>query len=250
MIGFVEDVNIISSFCGEAKGYGKVESRKSHAFIFRRTGSVEYDFGDKKITLTEGNAIFLPQGRSYEYTAPPGAFYTSVNFYANVENPTPCIYSLDGFYDTDYIFESFSQLWRFGSRTDRYKCISVFYDFLSYIARIEHLSELDKNKYDIIEPAMEYLKTHLFDCRLKVDSLHRLCCVSDTYFRKIFVSRFNITPQEYVINRRISHAKAIIESGDYESVGEVAALVGYNDPLYFSKAFKKIYGFSPSSINR
>ncbi len=59
-----------------------------------------------------------------------------------------------------------------------------------------------------------------------------------------------MTPQEYVAKGRISHAKSIIESGDFESIKEVSELVGYNAPLYFSKAFRKIYGISPSMVNK
>ena len=59
-----------------------------------------------------------------------------------------------------------------------------------------------------------------------------------------------MSPKEYVLSKRISHAKSIIESGDFDTVKKVAAMVGYNDPLYFSKAFKKIYGFSPSDLNK
>lgn len=59
-----------------------------------------------------------------------------------------------------------------------------------------------------------------------------------------------MSPKEYVVTQRISHARFIIESGDFDSIAEVAQLVGYNDPLYFSKAFKKLYGISPSSFNR
>ena len=59
-----------------------------------------------------------------------------------------------------------------------------------------------------------------------------------------------MSPKEYVVTQRISHARFIIESGDFDSIAEVAELVGYNDPLYFSKAFKKIYGFSPTSTSK
>ena len=74
--------------------------------------------------------------------------------------------------------------------------------------------------------------------------------ISDTYFRRIFTARYNISPKEYVLRERISHAKTIIENGEYETIGAVAESVGYNDPLYFSKAFKQYYGISPSSINK
>ena len=251
MFNFIEDANILSSFRMQSKKHGKIQKRKTHGFIFKIRGVTEYDFGYKKMTLNEGSVIFLPQGASYEYTSSPGdGLYTSINFQATVENHPPTIYSLFDFYSANFIFESFADLWKFGSLPDKYKCLSVFYDFLSYLARIEHLNSLDKTRHYIIEPAIEYLKSHLFDPNLKIDNLHRLCCISDTYFRRIFLSRFNLSPKEYVVSQRISHARSIIESGDFESIGEVAELVGYRDPLYFSKAFKKIYGFSPSSVNQ
>ena len=97
---------------------------------------------------------------------------------------------------------------------------------------------------------MEYLKKYIYDSSFKINKLHRLCGISDTYFRRIFEAEFNMTPQEYVVTGRISHAKSIIESGDFDSIKEVSELVGYNDPLYFSKAFRKVYGVSPSNINK
>ena len=250
MTGFIEDAKIISSFHRQSKTHNKILNRKHNVFIFRITGSVEYTFGNKTLTVKAGDAIFIPQGTTYEYNAlAENHLYTSINFSANLENPKPTVYSTNDFYGINYIYENFAESWQTGSVADKYKCLSVFYDFLSYIARLEHLNDLDKHKHYIIKPALEYLKRHLFDCHLKVDNLHRLCCISDTYFRKLFFSKFNLSPQEYVITERLSHAKTIIESTDYDSIAEVAELVGYKDPLYFSKAFKKIYGVSPSEIN-
>jgi AraC-like DNA-binding protein len=250
MIGLIEDVNICSSFKSQSISYGKKENRISHGFIFKIKGYTEYIFKDKKLTVNAGQVIFLPQGASYEYYSyGDDRLYTSINFYGTVENPSPCVYSLEDYFSSTFIFESFTELWRFGSLSDKYKCLSAFYDFLSYIERVDRLKATNSNKYPLIEPAIDYLKEHLFDCHLKIDNLHRLCCISDTYFRKLFIARFSATPQEYVISKRLAHALAIIESGDFMSIGEVAEQVGYKDPLYFSKAFKKLYGFSPTEIN-
>ena len=251
MFAFFEDVNITSSFHMQSKPYGKIQSRKTHGFIFKISGVTEYDFGDKRFTLKAGEVIYLPEGASYEYkSSNDGGLYTSINFHATVESPQPAVYPLSDFYDTNFIFESFADLWRFGALSEKYQCLSVFYGFLSYLSRVERQRSLDKTRHHIIEPAIEYLKAHLFDFDLKIDNLHRLCYISDTYFRKIFISRFNMSPKEYVVMQRISHAKSIIESGDFDSIGEVAELVGYSDHLYFSKAFKKLYGVSPSALNK
>ena len=55
-------------------------------------------------------------------------------------------------------------------------------------------------------------------------------------------------PKEYVLKERLTHARFIIESGDFDSIKSVAEAVGFSDPLYFSKAFKKLYGFPPSGV--
>ena len=127
--------------------------------------------------------------------------------------------------------------------------MSVFYDLLSYLSLQEQMSESERSGYKLIEPAIEYLKANIFNTDFKIKKLHRLCGISDTYFRRIFEQQFEMGPKEYVLSERLSHAKTIIEDGDYTNIKEVARLVGYEDPLYFSKAFKKYYGFAPSRFN-
>ena len=247
MIGQIEDVKIISSFHKKSKPYGKIQNRATHGFIFRINGYAEYSANGKNLRVTEEEVIFLPKGSAYEYVTSEGV-YTSINFEAEIENPEITVYPLADFHDASYMLHAFSETWKFGSQSDKYKSLSIFYDLLSYVSRLDHSTNAEKGNYRVIEPAIDYLKKHIYDREFKIDKLHRLCGISDTYFRHIFISRFSMTPQEYVLKERITHAKLIIESGDYDSIKEVADSVGYSDPLYFSKAFKKYFGFPPSSI--
>ena len=64
----------------------------------------------------------------------------------------------------------------------------------------------------------------------------------------IFATYFGTSPQSYVINKRLTQAKTIIENGDYDNLYDVALAVGYEDALYFSRAFKKKYGMAPSGL--
>lgn len=54
------------------------------------------------------------------------------------------------------------------------------------------------------------------------------------------------SPNEYLTKFRISQAVELIERSSLP-VSAVAASVGYDDSLYFSRVFKKITGVSPSS---
>ena len=250
MLGYIDNVKIISSFQNRSKPYGKIQSRATHGFLLKIKGFAEYFIDGKSVRVNEGELIFLPKGASYEYVTSQGEdnLYTSVNFEADIENPEVMVYSLADFKSANYMLRGFSEMWKFGTEADKYKCLSDFYDLLSYISRLEHQNRDARGNYDRIASAIDYLKNHIYDTNFKVDKLHRLCGISDTYFRKIFISIFAITPQQYVLKERITHARLIIESGDYDSIKSVAESVGYGDPLYFSKAFRKYYGFSPTDI--
>lgn len=250
MIGHIENPRIVSSFQNKSKLNGKIESRKSHGFILKIKGSTEYIIDGKRYRVGAGDMIFLPEGLAYEYTTSEvgGNLYTSINFTADIDSPAVTVYSMENFYKVGFIADSFSELWRFGSEADRYSCLSVFYDMLSYITNSETASGARK-KHGLIEPALKYMREHIHDVSFRVDKLHTLCGISDTYFRNIFKSRFGMSPKGYVTAERVSHARSIIESGDYSSIREVAESVGFADALYFSKAFKRIFGICPSEID-
>ncbi len=248
MFSNLDQVKIISSFNKTTKQYGKIQNRAYHGFIFRISGSVKYDFENESITVNEGDIIFLPQNSSYEYKTltQDDNYYTSINFEADIINAKPTVYQLEDYQHKNFILHHFSKTWKFANTPEKLDCLSIFYSFLSHLSAIENLKNKKGNKYFLIEPAIEFLKNKIYDSSLKVDKLHLLCGVSNTYFRSIFKRIYNMGPQEYLISNRLSHANLIIKSGDFDNIYEVAESVGFSDPLYFSKAYKKRFGYSPS----
>jgi AraC-like DNA-binding protein len=63
------------------------------------------------------------------------------------------------------------------------------------------------------------------------------------YFLRAFRTRVGRTPRQFQEFRRMERAMHLLESG--ASVGTAAAEVGYADPYYFSRMFKRIMGLSP-----
>ncbi len=248
MFSSVEQIKIISSFNKETKKYGKIQNRICHGFIFRIKGGAKYFFERETLLVSKGEIIFLPKNSSYEYitTSQEPCFYTSINFEADILNAKPTVYRLDDYPNKNFILNHFSKTWKFANTAEKLNCISVLYSFLSHLSRVENLKNKKHDKFNLIEPAIDYLKDKIFDAKLKIDKLHLLCGISSTYFRKIFKDVYNMNPQEYVLSNRLSYAMHVIESGDFDNVYEVAKSVGFSDPLYFSKAFKKFYGFSPT----
>ncbi len=78
----------------------------------------------------------------------------------------------------------------------------------------------------------------------------------DTFSSKLYVSRSllykklkaltDVSPNEYITIYRLKKSIALLKSKKHQ-VSEVAFMVGFNDPKYFSRVFKKYYDSSPSA---
>lgn len=248
MFESIENIRIDEIHRGSSKTRSTVVNRKFNSFILRLTGAVRYTFPECAIELHPGEMVFLPQGSSYEFLSLTGSpcEYVAIRFYADIVGNNPFSLPFTGFPEIDEFSLQLPELWKFGGKAEHYKCYSIFYNLLSYFEFLEKQSYMNTSKSQIISPAISYLKEHIYDCNLSSANLHRLCGISGTYFRKIFQANYSVSPQKYIMSKRLSHAKTIIDSGDYNSITEVASAVGYEDPLYFSRAFKKKYGVSPT----
>ena len=66
-----------------------------------------------------------------------------------------------------------------------------------------------------------------------------------SYLYRVFKDAFGTGIKEYLIQTRLSQAKALLSGGF--SVSEAALAVGYRDPFGFSRAFKAHFGYSPKA---
>ncbi len=250
MIGEVKDLKIHSVVCKVSSPVGVIHNRKVDSIFVRVSGTMKYYFRDKTITVNAGEIIFVPRGSTYKYmVASEGpSISTIINLTGDFGENETTVYSLDNYHYSDCLMSNFTEMWNFGSVADRYQCMAYVYDLLSFMNKMDTLRYPQKKKLKIIEPAVEYLKKHIYDMNLSIDELHKLCGVSNTYFRKIFIMRFGMSPKNYVIDKRMIYAKSIVDSGEFQSVKQLSLTVGYSDPLYFSKVFKKYYGISPITM--
>ena len=73
--------------------------------------------------------------------------------------------------------------------------------------------------------------------------------ISRSWLYKDFCRHFHISPFAYLQGLRIDRGKALLTNTKL-SVKEIALSVGFDDPLYFSRAFKKETGISPVSYRQ
>lgn len=79
---------------------------------------------------------------------------------------------------------------------------------------------------------------------LRVEELAEVAGLSRSHFSRAFQASTGLSPQEYIIHRRLSRARDMLVETE-ESVAQIAAQTGFSSQAHLSTAFKKRLGLSP-----
>jgi len=99
-----------------------------------------------------------------------------------------------------------------------------------------------KSRFEI-QKAIEYLKIHYMD-PLRVQDIASLVNLSENYFSNLFTKETGKTFTHYLQETRVEKSKELLRNRQADWV-EVGAQVGFEDPKYFSKIFKRYVGLTP-----
>lgn len=94
-----------------------------------------------------------------------------------------------------------------------------------------------------ISGTLNYMKQHL-DQPLQLDELAALASLSRSRYTALFKEQTGFPPMEYFNRLRMHRASQWLDTTDL-SVKVIAARLGYEDPLYFSRVFRSITEMSP-----
>lgn len=103
-----------------------------------------------------------------------------------------------------------------------------------------------------VKQICDLISKHYDDPKFALDVAIRQMPFHYDYLRKRFKSEVGFTPREYLTELRMEKARSMLSgSGAREyNVSEVAQQCGFDDPLYFSRIFKKYFGICPSAYSK
>ena len=96
--------------------------------------------------------------------------------------------------------------------------------------------------------AVDYIDHHYDDSGLNVNLLADRMHISAAYFGKLFKEFAGCTALEYITKVRMEKARELLLTRPELDIGRIAQEVGYGNNAYFTTAFKKYYGVSPSKM--
>lgn len=104
------------------------------------------------------------------------------------------------------------------------------------------------NLQDEIEAAAAYFNEH-YNTKISVEQYSQSLHISTNWFIRSFKQYTGVSPARYILSLRMVNAQSLLEHTGY-NISEIAEIVGYENPLYFSRVFKRELGVSPAQYRK
>ncbi len=218
-----------------------------YELVYKLSGECFTNFNGKRLHNLPDTIELLPKTENADYFVEYVEPGECIDIHFDTISPMPDCAMMIEIRDNKKLrslFLKVYQLWTGRKDGYEYNCMSVFYDILSEIVSVGYY--IPKEKYDSIKKGIDYLRLRCFDKDIDYYEPSRLCGISYTYFKRLFVKKFGMPPVKYVTKLRLEYACELIEAQRY-SVGDIAVMCGFDNVYYFSKKFKEAYGVSPTN---
>ena len=230
--------------------YGKYPARASDGLIYIVGGTMRITEGETSALYGAHELVYIPQGTRYSVHAADdhGLDFFVCNF--NLEANAPFVFkgrslSLKDCDGEDRIARCYQEMANACLTQEPFyalRCRALFYNILYEAAKIRQKNPGigDSRVYG----AIRYMREH-FSEPIGIGEAAEAVGLSPTHFRRLFEEETGKTPRGYLQMLRIQRAKALLCGGQY-TVGEVAQATGFSDIYYFSRAFKRETGYTPT----
>ena len=235
------------------------QGRRDYQLIFIKKGGGQFTI-DKKVQFLNANTLILyrpKEPQKYNFYSDSQAEFYWIHFGGT---EAEMLVNEMGFSNTSVLPYNNPQLFvdtinhihhEMSNRKLLYKSSSTA-KLLNLFVDIARSNEIKTKHSTNTVSAIESIRTEIeqtFFLDLSNDEYAEKCGMSTSYFLKCFKDATGLTPKQYRDNFRINSAKDLLLNSNYK-IGAISQIVGFSDPLYFSRFFKKTVGMSPAEYRK
>ena len=225
---------------------GNSNKRKTRIGVILK-GSGTYIYLSKKLKVTEGDVVFIPEN-IYCYSEWQGDPEIEVVYIS-------CFLHYDGFgYEPQTVvcdgsvkenLMKISELLALGY-LECLEAYSLFYKVLQNILPQMLRSSIAFDK--TLQAAVEYI-TENWNTAFSVADVAKKCCVSESTLYHLFQKEMGQTPVRFLNSIKVNVAIEYLENSNY-SVSRISELVGFNSENHFRKVFSDLTGATPLKFRK
>lgn len=242
----VHNIDTVNATRNKDYKYSYKNGRSKHGFVYITHGSLDECFLDKEygeIPIRSGEVIFIPKDVRYigyyredntevkivQFDISEGELPEYLRAPMKIDIPNLCE-MIDAFFDPV----------RSNASRHPFYYLSNMYYLLWNID--EHYTKIP-TKYKKLRPALYELSESYYKSE-PISYYSELCQMSEANFRRVFREYTGMSPIEYRNDLRLSNAKAMLSSLQY-NVTEAAEACGFSNLSFFIRLYKNKFGYTP-----
>ena len=173
---------------------------------------------------------------------------TLQSLFATAEKQGLFFDSGDGLREIQLLLQGMFQLHKGRQETARMELETMLHLLLLLLSRtrgpVAAFSAADGKPRRMIEPALSYVSAN-YTQEIRVSQLAASCAMSESYFRKVFLSIMDMPPLEYLNRYRINRSIDLLQATD-ATVLQIAIQTGFSSVAAYNRNFRRYVGKSPA----
>jgi len=225
--------------------------RLDYYLMYVLSGRLEIPLGGIDVVAKRGSVIVFPPNEPYRYTFRGGETlcYQWVHFTGSEAKKAVEACGLDTLpkmkktESTEVISQCFGDIYRAFSRQDSFRDRELSARLDCLLISLARIFEDGYGSREELCASLHYLTT-AYASEIRIPELAAMEHLSTPRYNAKFKALMGVSPTKYLLQLRIGAACDLLRHTDF-SIKEIAAMCGYRDPYFFSRAFKEHTGSSP-----
>ena len=226
--------------------------RKCDALLFVLSGGCHYQFRDgTQFTVKKGDIFYLAKDSVYEMNIFQDRYeviFADFLFEDTEERKSAC-FSLPNSTEYERCFQRLQHTYAAKDVGYISKCLSELYRLYYKLISAFDAPYLPSTSQKRLEKARDYILQNLTHDDLRLCEIAKAAEVSEVYLRKLFHAHYGISPNQYITNARLGHAKELMHENDL-TLENVALQSGFSSLSYFCRVFKEAEGLSAGAFRK
>lgn len=220
-------------------------ARPCHCFAFVLSGETEYVTDSfRKFTVKAGDVLYLSQKEKYVIDVKTDDYKVIViDFYLNANDKLKSDSLKCNNLEVKSLFEKAVRIYDKESSVKNAKLIAVANEI--YATLLEEKDYSSSKEKECVSLATEYIRNNFERPSLSSSEIANVCKISEVHLRRLFKKVLGVSPLKYVNDLRFDKAEKLLSVNEIP-ISQIAESSGFSDAYYFSKAYKKRYGYAPS----